>query len=298
MDWFQTYFKNQGDFKMSLKKLITVIYPSVRNILIFRVTKRCVAKFMEGYNNYKLQEQTRKSIKSFRLIHTCDKSSIVPYVNARIVCEALTIRGGQAEGIAFFLAMYRLMSVIEKYIRVTVPINLLAPIVWWSKKKKQHPWLEYLEDVLIALTSSSTLAIILRKDENTKFTFATQSSIEEFETFLGEMGVDSEKCDESLTGLFRVLIAKDGDAKIKLNVFRTFVDSVIDAENSGSQQGYVLCLCALLIFIFILNPSIGVSLLTELFALYKSGRISKGLYRLLLRRLRKRGIPIPEDLDV
>lgn len=288
---------------MSLKKFLGVIYPFARNILIFRVTKRYAAKFIEGYNDYKLQEQCNKSIKSFRLIHTCDKSSIVPYVNAKIACNVLALRGGSQvpAAVAFFMAIYRIMSLAEKYFKIIVPINILAPLAWWQKKRKQYPWLEYLEDVVVALTSSTTLALILRDDvrnKNKTYTFTTQSSIEEFEDFLGEMGVNPEKCEESLTGIFRVLISTNGDVKVKLDVFRTFVDSVLSSENSGEQQGYVLCLCALLIFIFILNPSIGVSLLTELFALYKSGRISKGLYRLLLRRLRKRGIPIPEDLDV
>jgi hypothetical protein len=108
-----------------------------------------------------------------------------------------------------------------------------------------------------------------------------------------------DQCDQNLEYLFKILKDKTIPFEKKEKVARSILTKYLDLKTINGRTGFLLCIVFVLSILSIQNQSGFYILLKNLIQAVKEGRISKEIGRCIVRRLRKKGIPIdPELLEV
>lgn len=108
-----------------------------------------------------------------------------------------------------------------------------------------------------------------------------------------------DQCDPNLEYLFKIL----GDERIpfeeKEKVAHSILTKYLNLKTMNGRVTFVLCIGFMLYILSIQDPSGFYILLKNLIKAIKEGRISKVIGRAIIRRLKKKGLPIdPELLEV
>lgn len=78
-----------------------------------------------------------EDLNSFRLLYTCDSVDRIPYVNALTASNVLKLRGGN-ETVGLIVAIYKILSIIEKYPRLAIPETMLYPFAGSIVFRNKH----------------------------------------------------------------------------------------------------------------------------------------------------------------
>lgn len=99
-------------------------------------------------------------------------------------------------------------------------------------------------------------------------------------------------CDKPLKFLFAVLTDETLPFERKQKAVSTIFADYLDLSTEPARIKFVLCIVILLFILYGLNIGSYLLLLNQLYEALKAGKISKVVYHAILRRLKKRGIPI------
>jgi|AntRauMFilla1563_2_1112583.scaffolds.fasta_scaffold04572_3 hypothetical protein len=105
-----------------------------------------------------------------------------------------------------------------------------------------------------------------------------------------------DQCDQNLHYLFLILEDETIPFEEKQKVARSILTKYLDLQTLNGRIAFVLCIGFMLYILSIQNPSSYYILLQNLLEAIKEGRISKALARALVRRLKRRGVPISPEL--
>jgi hypothetical protein len=108
-----------------------------------------------------------------------------------------------------------------------------------------------------------------------------------------------DKCDQSLEYLFTVLKDITIPFKEKEKVARSILTNYLNLKIENGRRTFVLCLLLILYLLSIHNTSGYYIILKNLIKSIKEKRISKAVGRLIIRRLKNRGLIVdPELLEI
>ena len=105
-----------------------------------------------------------------------------------------------------------------------------------------------------------------------------------------------DRCDQNLQYLIKVLQDENIPFQEKEQVAKSVLKTHLNLKTTKGRTNFVLCMVILLSFFSISNPSAFYIMIKNLIASIKAGKISKAIGRLIVRRLKKKGIPIDPDL--
>lgn len=263
----------------------------IRNYLLFRAIKWIV----RDYNKWKQIEFAKKE----RVKSTPLGGELVPYVNAVNSLEVLKLRGGELN-VPALIAIYKIISILEKWLIKAIPPILYYPIKGYIEFREKHKTIKYLEDLIVIYISAATVAISvnLRKPV---ISFPTEDGKEQLqlriEEVFNKLGVNEEKCDFTPSSLLEILMEPNFNIRTKFNFLNKFIKELTEASVKDSQQAYILCLIGIIYFLFIYDYNFFLLLLDHLIQLVKSGKIKGTLLKLIIRRLKARGVMIPEEIE-
>lgn len=275
---------------MSYENVIFSVYRVARNLLLLRVFKL----FFKKYKAYK----DSQSVNCFKLLYLCDKVDTIQYANATVICNVLSLRGGQ-EDIGFFIALFKLMQKIEAVILRFAPEPLLRFWHYYDSLRKKNKYIQGIEDFLVIAATSSTVYKGLTKHNNDikgDYSINLDSESVDYLSFISQFGIDDSQCGDKLHSLFKLLNFSNLDNKLKIDLFQLFASVTHSADNATNQKGYVLCLYGIVEFFWVNNRVLCIDLLKSLLDLIKSGSFSEQLYKLIIRRLKRANYIIPDEL--
>lgn len=116
--------------------------------------------------------------------------------------------------------------------------------------------------------------------------------------------VDGEKiyfdqCEQGLVYLFKMLADENFPYEAKEQLARSILTKYLNRETMSGLKSFALCIIVLLYLLSIQNQSGYYIMLQNLIRAIKEGRMSKPIGRLIVRRLRKKGVLIdPELIDI
>lgn len=116
--------------------------------------------------------------------------------------------------------------------------------------------------------------------------------------------VDGEKlvldeCDQSLKYLFRILEDDQLPFEEKKKVARSVINKYLNLKTVTGRRNFVICIVFILYILSNNNYSSFYTMMQSLIEAIRSGKISKAMGRLIVRRLKKKNVSIdPELLDL
>ena len=116
--------------------------------------------------------------------------------------------------------------------------------------------------------------------------------------------VDREKiyfdpCDQNLKYLSKILEDKTIPFEEKEKVARSILTKYLNLKTQSGRRNFVLCIVFIIYILSIQNPSSFYIMMQSLIKAIREGKISKVMGRLIVRRLRKKGILVdPELADI
>ena len=200
---------------MKFNRIVNILYTATRNYCFLKIAR----KFLKNYNEYK----HNIDLYNTNYLSSVDKNDIVSFVNAKIILSIIKVRGGFSDG-PFYYAIFRLMNLLEKYIRKLLPKVLLERLLIWNNLKKDYPKLETLEDILLACLSVTIISIVLHRNNSPKLKIDLGNTLTEriraFEEFLLTEGIDDKVCDNQATMLYSILSDSRMDSSIRLTLLK------------------------------------------------------------------------------
>ena len=118
------------------------------------------------------------------------------------------------------------------------------------------------------------------------------------------MLVEGEKiylngCDQNLKYLFKILADETIPFEKKEKAAHSIFTKYLNLKAEFGRRNFVLCIVFILYILSFQNPSSFFVLMRSLIKAIREGRISKKIGRLIVRKLRKKGILIdPELADI
>lgn len=107
-----------------------------------------------------------------------------------------------------------------------------------------------------------------------------------------------QQCDQNLEYLIKILEDPAVPFEQKHELTRKILTDYLDLRTSSGRLNFALCITAVLSIFSIVNPSGFYIMMGNLITAIREGKISKSIGRLIIRRLKRQGIPIdPELLD-
>ena len=116
--------------------------------------------------------------------------------------------------------------------------------------------------------------------------------------------IDGEKiyldpCDQNLQYLDKILKDKTIPFEEKEKLAHSILTKYLNLKTQSGRRNFVLCIVFILSILSITNPSSFYIMMRSLIKAIREGKISKAMGRLIVRRLRKKGILIdPELADI
>lgn len=104
-----------------------------------------------------------------------------------------------------------------------------------------------------------------------------------------------ESCENNLEYLCLVLKESSISIEEKKDVTKKVLAKFIDFKSHNGRLKFILCIVSILFFMFNTNISNFYLLMQALKEAVRKGKISKAVARLILRRLRRKGIPVDPD---
>ena len=127
----------------------------------------------------------------------------------------------------------------------------------------------------------------------------THSGLEKGYILVDGKKIVLNKCDQSLKYLFQVLNNKDLTFKDKKDASFKILMEHVDLKTTAGRIRFVLCIFSILHILTLNDSSSYYALMQSLIEAIKSGKISKKLARLIIRKLRKLNVAIdPELIEV
>ena len=113
--------------------------------------------------------------------------------------------------------------------------------------------------------------------------------------------VDGEKiyfdqCDQNLKYLFKILEDETIPFEEKKKIAHSVLVKYLNLKTQSGRRNFVLCIVFVIYTLSIQNPSSFYIMMQSLIKAIREGKISRGIGRLIVRRLRKRGILIDPEL--
>jgi hypothetical protein len=103
-------------------------------------------------------------------------------------------------------------------------------------------------------------------------------------------------CDQNLNLLFTVLKDKSIPFQDKKRIRYRIFSHHIDLKTNSARVKFVLSIVAIILALSIANPGGSMILRNQLYEAVKAGKISKVVYRAILRLVRRKGILVDSDL--
>ena len=108
-----------------------------------------------------------------------------------------------------------------------------------------------------------------------------------------------DQCDQNLEYLFKILEDPAVPFEEKEKLARSILTKYLDLRTLNGRITFTLCIVFILYILSIQNPSSFYILMKNLINAIREGKISKAVGRLIIRRLRKKGIAVdPELIEV
>ena len=108
-----------------------------------------------------------------------------------------------------------------------------------------------------------------------------------------------DQCDQSLKYLFKILEDDQIPLQEKRKVARSVINKYLNLTTVTGQCNFVICIVSILYILSNNNYSSFYIMMQNLIAAIRSGKISKAMGRLIVRRLKKKNVLIdPELLDL
>jgi hypothetical protein len=108
-----------------------------------------------------------------------------------------------------------------------------------------------------------------------------------------------DQCDQNCEYLFKILEDETIPFEEKEKVADSILTKYLNLKTMNGRLAFVLCIVFILYILSIQNPSSFYILLKNLIKAIKEGKIPKVIARIIVRKLRKKGVAIdPELLEV
>lgn len=268
------------DFKLS-------VYRMIRNYICLRLI-RIISKH---YQEWEKAYETRFKREEEPTL----PGSIIPFDSAINAITALNLRGGNSD-IPLILAIYKIIHIIKQYMIKLVPKAFIKYISAYKALKDKYPKIKYIEDILVLSLSIATASIAVRSNTNKyilSYDVMNDNSQLDFTVVAERLGVNINICEFNKSLMFQVLMSRDMCDREKVLAFSYWLDEFINSSNTGGKQGLLLCLIAILVFLFLNNYGLFLELLYVLKKAVEDGRISNSMFKVIIRRLIKAGVRIP-----
>ena len=108
-----------------------------------------------------------------------------------------------------------------------------------------------------------------------------------------------DQCDQNLKYLFEILKNPDIPFEEKQKTTNSILQKYVNLNTANGRRNFILCIVFILYIFSIQDMSSYYILLKNLINAIKQGKISKVLARAIIRRLKRKGLPIdPELIDI
>lgn len=272
------------DFKLS-------IYRMIRNYVCLRLFRT----FIKHYNKWELsQENAIEHNNELPL-----PGNIIPYNNAVNSLTALKLRGGNSD-LPLIIALFKIIHIIKKYMKRLLPKAIVDYFRAYAIMKDNNPKLILIEDLVILLISVATASITSRNRSQQyilSYDVIKDKSDIDFAAVAEKLGVNLDICEFNKSFMFEALMSRDLNDREKLEAFRFWLKEFNLSNNSGAKQGLLLCLIAMLVFFFLNNYALFLEILMILKQAVINGEISKSMYRLIIKKLKKKGFNVPSSYN-
>jgi hypothetical protein len=172
---------------------------------------------------------------------------------------------------------------------------VVVPMIYLIAFLAQHGWLVGFFATTLSIIPTKELSIYIRE--------ALPQNLPELERKKFIL-VDGEKvyldlCDQNIEYLFVILKDPAIPYKEKTKLARSILTKHLNLKTADGRVSFVLCMVFVLYILSTHNISSYHILLKNLIEAIKKGKISKIVGRAIIRKLRKKGLPIdPELLEV
>ena len=113
---------------------------------------------------------------------------------------------------------------------------------------------------------------------------------------VGEEKIYLDQCDESLKYLFNILEDETIPFEKREKIAQSVLTKYLNPKTPFGRRNTVLCIIFIIYILFTERHSSFYLMMKSLIEAVRKGRISKQMARLIIRRLRKKGIPIDPEL--
>ena len=113
---------------------------------------------------------------------------------------------------------------------------------------------------------------------------------------VGKEKVYLDQCDQNLKYLFDILEDEMIPFEERKKIAYTILTKYLNLKTPFGRRNFVLCITFIIYILFINHHSSFYLLIKSLIKAIREGRISKPIARWIIRRLRKKGVPIDPEL--
>lgn len=116
---------------------------------------------------------------------------------------------------------------------------------------------------------------------------------------VGKEKIYLDQCDQNLKYLFKIVEDETIPFEEKKKVSHLILTKYLNLRTQSGRRNFVLCIVSLLSILSTNNNSSFYIMMQNLIKAIREGKISKAMARLIIRRLKNKGIPIdPELADI
>lgn len=112
----------------------------------------------------------------------------------------------------------------------------------------------------------------------------------------GKIYLDLDQCDESLKYLFDILEDEMIPFEERKKIAHSVLTEYLNLRTPSGRLNFLLCIVLIISILFANNHSSFYLMMRSLIKAIREGKISKAMARFIVRKLRKKGIPIDPEL--
>jgi len=109
--------------------------------------------------------------------------------------------------------------------------------------------------------------------------------------------IDLDQCDQNLKYLFDILEDQNIPFDERKKIAHSVLTKYLNLKTLAGRRNFVLCLVFIIYTLFTSHRSSFYLIMKNLIEAIRGGKISKPMARLIIRKLRKKGIPIDPELS-